>query len=293
MARPLRIEFPGAVYHITSRGNAKQDIFLNDRDRTGFLKILHTVVERFNWVVHCYCLMNNHYHLVVETPDANLSRGMRQLNGVYTQKFNWWYNRTGHTFQGRYKSILVEKQNYLLEVCRYVVLNPVRAHLILDPYEWNWSSYRATAGYEKPTECLTVDWVLGRFSNRREEARKSYQIFIREGIGKNPFTKELAGKIILGTERFVEAMTQIIENKEEMKEVPRVQRYVGRPTLKDLFNTKDQTDKDALRLSMRVAYCHGYTMKEIGDHLGIHYATVSRALKRAEKKCVIARPDPT
>jgi len=283
MARPLRIEFPGAVYHVTSLGNAHQDIFLNDRDRQTFLKTLHTVVERFNWFVHCYCLMNNHYHLVIETPDANLARGMRQLNGVYTQKFNWWHNSTGHMFQGRYKSILVEKQSYLLEVCRYVVLNPVRAQLIVDPYEWNWSSYRATAGYEKPIKCLTIDWVLGQFSNRKDEARKSYQSFIRDGIGKKSFGKELAGKIILGTEKFIEAITQIIENKKEMREVPRVQRYVGRPTLEQLFNNKDHADKDSLKLSMKVAYNHGYTMKEIGNHLGIHYATVSRALKRVEK----------
>lgn len=283
MARPLRIEFPGAVYHVTSRGNAQQNIFLNDTDHKNFLKILDTVVERFNWLVHCYCLMNNHYHLVVETPDANLSRGMRQLNGVYTQKFNWLHNSTGHTFQGRYKSILVEKQSYLLEVCRYVVLNPVRAQLIIDPYNWKWSSYRATAGYEKPIKCLTIDWVLGQFGNRRDEARRSYQSFVKEGIDKKSFGKELAGKIILGTEEFIKAIRQIIETEEETEEVPRFQRYVGRPTLEELFKIKDHADKDSLRLSMKAAYNHGYTMKEIGNHLGIHYATVSRALKRAEK----------
>ena len=114
MSRPLRIEFPGAVYHITSRGNAKQLIFLDDLDKRKFLKVLSSVIERFNWLCHAYCLMSNHYHLVIETPEGNLSRGMRQLNGVYTQIFNQKHKRVGHLLQGRYKAILVEKESYLL-----------------------------------------------------------------------------------------------------------------------------------------------------------------------------------
>ena len=130
MARALRIEYPDAVYHITSRGNARNEIFADDQDRDNFLTVLGVVVKRYNWLCHAYCLMDNHYHLMIETPDANLSRGMRQLNGVYTQKYNWRHSKTGHIFQGRYKSILVEKENYLLELCRYVVLNPVRANMV-------------------------------------------------------------------------------------------------------------------------------------------------------------------
>src|SRR4030042_5793823 len=127
MARPLRIEFPGAVYHVTSRGNARQTIFIDDEDRGGFLDLLSIVVERFNWICHAYCLMGNHYHLLIETPDGNLSKGMRELNGIYTQHFNRRHGRVGHVFQGRFKAILVEKDSYLLELCRYIVLNPVRA----------------------------------------------------------------------------------------------------------------------------------------------------------------------
>jgi REP element-mobilizing transposase RayT len=119
MARPLRIEFPGAVYHITSRGNAKQTIFLENQDRHKFLEVLSTVIERCSWLCHAYCLMKNHYHLMIETPEANLSRGMRQLNGVYTQLFNQRHKRVGHLFQGRYKAILVEKDTHLLSLCRY------------------------------------------------------------------------------------------------------------------------------------------------------------------------------
>ena len=145
MARPLRIEYPGAVYHVTSRGNARESIFLEDTDRQIFLEVLEAVVGKYNWLCHAYCLMDNHYHILVETPDPNLSLGMRQLNGVYTQGFNRRHNRVGHVFQGRYKSILVEKNEHLLELCRYIVLNPVRAGLVSNPGKGDWSSYRSTA----------------------------------------------------------------------------------------------------------------------------------------------------
>ena len=146
MSRPLRIEYPGAVYHITSRGNEKKPVFKDDQDRDNFLKTLQHVNKRYNWICHAYCLMTNHFHLLIETPDGNLSLGMRQLNGVYTQLFNKWHGRVGHLFQGRYKAILIQKDSHLLEVCRYVVLNPVRAKMVEKPEEWKWSSYLATAG---------------------------------------------------------------------------------------------------------------------------------------------------
>ena len=140
MARPLRLEFSGALYHVTSRGDGREAIFLADGDRKLFLDVFAGVSERFNWVLHAYCLMTNHYHLLVETPDANLSKGMRQLNGVYTQRFNRTYNRSGHVFQGRYKAILAQKEAYLLELARYVVLNPVRARMVRTAAEWPWSN---------------------------------------------------------------------------------------------------------------------------------------------------------
>jgi putative transposase len=146
MARPLRIEYDGALYHVTSRGNERKAIFKDDTDRELFLSTLAQVTERFHWTCHAYCLMDNHYHLVIETPDGNLSKGMRQLNGVYTQTFNRRHHRVGHLFQGRFKGILVQKESHYLEVCRYVVLNPVRAKAVKHPREWAWSSYRATGG---------------------------------------------------------------------------------------------------------------------------------------------------
>jgi putative transposase len=136
MSRPLRIEFAGGLYHVTSRGDGREAIFLTEEDRRLFLSVLSEVVRDFNWAVHAYCLMDNHYHLLIETPDGNLSKGMRQLNGVYTQRFNRQHGRVGHVFQGRYKAIIVQKESYLLKLARYVVLNPVRARMVRSPAEW-------------------------------------------------------------------------------------------------------------------------------------------------------------
>jgi putative transposase len=146
MARPLRIQFAGALYHVTSRGDGREAIYIQDQDRQVWLEVLGHVCERFNWVVHAYCQMGNHYHLLVETPEGNLAKGMRQLNGVYTQRFNQAHARVGHVFQGRYKAILVQKEAYLLELSRYVVLSPVRARMVGEAGDWPWSNYRATAG---------------------------------------------------------------------------------------------------------------------------------------------------
>src|SRR5882724_1159736 len=157
MARPLRIEYDGALYHVTSRGNDRKAIFKDDRDRELFLNTLAQVTERFHWICHAYCLMNNHYHLVIETPDGNLSKGMRQLNGVYTQSFNRRHRRVGHLFQGRFKAILVERESHLLELCRYIVFNPARIKSSAKASTWAWSSYRATGGLASIPRCLTVD----------------------------------------------------------------------------------------------------------------------------------------
>jgi putative transposase len=172
MSRPLRLEFAGALYHVTSRGNRREDIYESDSDRQSFLNVLGDVCARYNWSCHAYCLMGNHYHLLIETPDANLSKGMRQLNGVYTQIFNRANNRVGHVFQGRYKAILVEKQSYLLELSRYIVLNPVRAEMVRSAKDWRWSSYRAMAGQAKAEACLDVEWLLASFGGVKSNAIK-------------------------------------------------------------------------------------------------------------------------
>ena len=181
MARPLRIEYAGAVYHITSRGNEKKAVFKSDQDRINFLNTLQHVKKRYNWICHAYCLMDNHYHLLIETPDGNLAIGMRQLNGVYTQLFNKLHGRTGHLFQGRYKSILIQKDSHLLEVCRYVVLNPVRAKMVEAPEAWKWSSYRATAGREAAIPALPWSGCWDSSAGRGQRQRQEYRTIRRMG----------------------------------------------------------------------------------------------------------------
>jgi REP element-mobilizing transposase RayT len=183
MSRPLRIEFPGALYHVTSRGNAQAAIYADNTDRQTFLDPLTQVVQRYHWRCHAYCLMDNHYHLVIETPQGNLSQGARQLNGISTQRYNRRHHRVGHLFQGRYKAILVERDAYLLELCRYVVLNPVRAGMVRSAQEYDWSSYRATAGLGAAPELLCTDWLLAQFGEQCMEAQRRYCCFVSEGVG--------------------------------------------------------------------------------------------------------------
>ncbi|MCK4570657.1 transposase [Candidatus Bipolaricaulota bacterium] len=273
MARPLRIEYPGAVYHITGRGNERQGVFLDDIDRIAFLKLVHQVCDRFNWLCHAYCLMTNHYHLLIETIDPTLSRGMRQLNGVYTQAFNRHHGRVGHLFQGRFKAILVEKDAYLLELCRYVVLNPVRANMVQRAEDWKWSSYRATVGMDEVLPLLTVDWILSQFDNLRLNAQEAYKHFVSVGRGTSPW-EDLKGQIYLGTKAFVESLPI----RSELKEISRRQRLVSRPSLAKIFRNAE--DNAMIFEAYRE---HGYTMKEIADHLVIHYATVSRRLRKHEQ----------
>lgn len=280
MARPLRIEFPNAAYHITSRGNARQRIFLDARDYSTFLEILCSVVKKLNWILHVYCLMSNHYHLLLETPEGNLSRGMRQLNGIYTQQFNRRHNRIGHVLQGRYKAILVDKDNYLLELCRYVVLNPVRAGVVRSPKEWQWSSYGSTTGYRKGIPCLTTEWILLQFGNERKEASRRYREFVHEGLKEESPLKEVKGQLFLGEDSFIERFQQLMKDKEALKEIPRLQRYVARPLLEEILKERKLEDVSIYRAHVK----YGYTLKEIGEYLGVHYTTVSRATRRAEGK---------
>jgi putative transposase len=175
MSRPLRIELAGGLYHVTSRGDRREDIYSSDADRLQWLAILAEVCEQFNWRCHAWCQMTNHYHLVVETPEANLAQGMRQLNGVYTQYVNRTHRRIGHVFQGRYKAILVERDAYLVELSRYVVLNPVRAGMVSLPGEWPWSSWGAMMGQTPSPEWLETRWLLRQFSEDEVRARKVYE----------------------------------------------------------------------------------------------------------------------
>ncbi len=240
--------------------------------------------ERFNWLCHAYCLMNNHYHLIIETPEGNLSRGMRQLNGVYTMGFNRWHRAVGHIFQGRYKAILIEKERYLLEVCRYVVLNPVRAGLVGKPEDWKWSSYRGTADLAKAHPSLTVEWILGQMGKRKREAVKGYRDFVRDGIGGDTIWKEVKGQSILGEEDFIDRFIDHIRGYEQIKEVPRGQRYLGRPQLKDVFPEQTIKDRGIRNEGMaRAVEQWGYSQREVADYLGLHYSTLSRIMSTRKR----------
>lgn len=278
MARPLRIEFAGALYHVTARGNAQCDIYLNDDDRIKFLALLNNTCNRYNWYCHAYCLMSNHYHLLIETRDASLSKGMKYLNGTYTQSFNRQNNRVGHVFQGRYKAILVQKESYLLELARYIVLNPVRARMVREAKDWPWSSYRATAGYTLPEPCLITDWVLSTYGRTRKRARQRYREFVQEGKNQPSPWESLKNQIYLGNDAFVEDMQCKLDPAQSLNDIPKIQKQTAKKPLsyfEKQFNCRDE--------AMYKAYKSGsYTLSEVGQRFGVSYATVSRVVKMYE-----------
>lgn len=283
MARPLRIEYPGALYHITARGNERKDIFLSDHDRNQFLRVLFRIVKLHNWLLHSYCLMGNHYHILVETPDGNLSKGMRDLNGIYSQIFNRIHGRDGHLFQGRFKSFVIEKETYLLEVSRYIVLNPVRANLVAEPKDWKWSSYRAIAGYINSSKSLTIDWILTCFSGEKREAQNNYREFVKAGMGSdNPFNNSVEGNI-LGYPQFVDYIWSLKSETDELQEVPCKERMIGRPALEDILSNLENKKQRDIMIVTACTRCN-YSQKEVADYLGLHYSTVSKALANSRFK---------
>lgn len=278
MVRPLRLEYAGAIYHVTSRGDRQEYIFEDDEDRLQWLDNLSKVCSRFHWRIHAYCLMDNHYHIVVETADANLSNGMRQLNGVYTQYFNRRHIRVGHVFQGRFKAILVNKENYLLELSRYVVLNPVRAHMIRNIDEWQWSSYLSMTGGNTPPDWLETDWLLSHFSKQRKRAIEKYINFVREGIGLPSIWNDLKKQVFLGDDKFIDELQKKVNKKEFLDEIPALQKRAVAKSLSYYQNKYEDKNK-----AITVAFLSGsYTMKEIGEYFGKHYTTISRIVKQNE-----------
>ena len=299
MARPLRINYPGALYHITARGNERKAIVRDDDDRKRFVQTVAQVVERYRIICYAWVLMDNHYHLLLETPDANLSRALRHLNGTYTQAYNQRNNRVGHLFQGRFKSILVEKESYLLELCRYIVLNPVRAGLVQHPRQWSWSSYRATAGEESVPSWLTSGWVLSQFNRKRKEALVAYRRFVGEGIksGDDPWS-DLKGQVFLGSDAFCEATKERVRYTED-REIPIEQKRPVRPTAQSVLDrvvgAYSVSVKDIVTFTRRPSEARqaaiylvrresGLDLTAVSKLFGIGYTAVSRRVGEMEKR---------
>ena len=282
MSRSFRIEYPGALYHITSRGNEKAAIYRNDHDRMLFLSTLAEQIKTHNWICHAYCLMSNHYHLLIETVDANMACGMRDLNGIYSKRFNKVHSRVGHLFQGRYDARLIERDPYLLEVVRYIVLNPVRAHLTRSPAEWLWSSYRATIGKDEKPIWLWTDWTLGLFSKDSRRAQASYAKFVLEGIGTQSPYSGVQNEHILGSDQFIHEIWEKFGTIDDIKEYPREERVIGRLALEDIFS------EDQIKIERDEAICLarmrcGYQLSEIARYLKIDPSTVGKVIKNLNK----------
>lgn len=234
MARPLRLEYPGAIYHVTARGHERSRVFGSDRDRERWLELLGWAANRERWQVHAYCLMSNHYHLLVETPEGGISAGVHALNSRYAQWFNRRTQRHGHLFDGRFRAVLVQKERHLTELVRYIVLNPVRAKLVNGAGDWRWSSYRATAGFVQPPDWLAVDWTLSQFAVRRQTALAAYRRFVAQGKGVPSPLEGVAAQIYLGDERFLKDVNRLARRYDADSEIPLRQRRPAGPSLGDI-----------------------------------------------------------
>lgn len=277
MPHPLRLEFPGAVYHVYSRGNEKKDIFRSSDDYELFLGILAQTALTFDVLIHAYCLMPNHFHLLIETKDSNLSQVMKRLLGLYTVRFNRKHKRLGHLFQGRYKALIVDKDAYFLQLSRYVHLNPMKANLAKYPEDYRWSSMRFYIK-EKPPGFLFRDFTLDSFPSK-----EAYRRFVMEGLSEtlNPF-KDAVGGALLGTEDFLENLkTRIVKNKTDQFHG---KGRLFRKPLSDIATHCDHYPRN-LRIYL-LSKCARATQKEIGETLGISNTAVSQSARRFEARLV-------
>ena len=234
MARPLRVEYPGAFYHITARGVAQQAIFFDDADREKLLSLLGQIHEGYGFIFHAYCLMDNHYHLEVETPEANLSRGIQWLGQMYATYVNGRYNRVGHLFQGRFKSVVVERDAYLAALTRYIQLNPVRANLVSHPDDYAWSSYRAYMGKVSKPTWLDTKTTLSQFGSNRKIQQRAFRQFMEEDYVTNPL-KELFCGFALGSESFVKKLRDFVGKQKKDSEISGLTRALARVSIEDIL----------------------------------------------------------
>ena len=297
MARPLRIEYIGALYHITARGNERKPIYREEGDYQKFLDILSELPQRYGVIIHGYVLMGNHYHLLIETPLGNITRVMHYLNATYTGYFNKKYNRVGHLFQGRYKGYLIEKERYLVSVSKYIHLNPVRAKMVKRPEEYRWSSYGEYM--RKKNGWLSCEWILGQYSKEEAKARRLYKAFVEEGLTlkENPF-EALKGGVILGSERFIEEIKKKIKLKKH-REIPESRRLTRRMKYEDVIavvarrfgigedEIKERGRRDNVARKISLYLLRRLTDKsneEIGGYFGIGYTAVSQATLRLKRE---------
>ncbi len=284
MSRQLRIEYPGAFYHVTSRGNQKQAIYLADRDRAAFLDLVREAHHKFSAIFHVYCLMENHYHLMLETPNGNLSRIMHFINTSYTIYFNKKHSRVGHLFQGRFKAILVEAETYALELSRYIHLNPVRASIVQEPEKYPWSSCREylNTAFEPASEWLEKSLVLGHFGQDQKEARIRYAEYVREASRLqivNPFD-HLKGDLILGSEDFVLRINKdYLQGKSLNREIPAIRRLREKPSLQMIHDAAThiyrKDDKFVRNVAIYLCYENtDYCLDEIGKFYRLGKSTI-------------------
>jgi putative transposase len=286
MARPLRIEYPGCFYHVTSRGNEQKDIFKSRRDREKFLTYLQSSVERYGARIYAFCLMTNHYHLLIETPKGNLSQIMRHINGAYTTYFNVKRKRFGHLFQGRYKAIIVEVDEYALELSRYLHLNPVRAGMVKKPQDYEWSSYRCYTGLSAPPDWLSQHLILDHFGAPDQQGK--YRSFVETLTGETYETplKAVVASTLLGSPGFVSAIFEKhVGHLNADRSVPAVKQLSGQLTIEEIIETvkRGTGEEGGLWRKISIHLCHRYSglkLKEIGEKFGVSDAAVSVTSKR-------------
>ncbi len=278
MARPLRLDIPGALYHITARGNARESIYRDDHDREAFLALLGTTCKRYGWAFHAYCLMTNHYHLLLalqEAPAGHLVRGMQHLNSRFAQHFNRRHRRVGHLYQGRYHAILVQRERHLVALARYIVLNPVRAGIVADAAKWPWSSYRATVGLASAPAWLCTEPAIAPFGTG-DEGRQAYIDFVARGAGEPSYWSRTSHQIYLGDHTFIARAQQQGMTRDTDAEVPTVQR--GAPARSATGSMLARAQRDAAIVTDYAA--ERETLKTLGTRYGLHYSQVSRILRR-------------
>lgn len=277
MARPLRVHIPHAFYHVMSRGNAKQTIFVEEADYERFLELLSTTSSRFGVLCRSYCLMPNHFHLLLQPDISPVSRMMQQLNSAYSQSFNRRHERVGHVLQGRFKALLVDRDEYFLQLLRYIVMNPVEAGLVDDPGAWRWSSYRATAGLSEVPQFLALEDVWRMFAATDCEARRRFIAFVEAGRGQSAPSEA----VVLGSDKFRADVALALEPHRDVRDFPRRERYAVRPGLEGML-TDCPDIESRYRLMAEAYWRYGYTLREIGQFLGCHVSTVLKQIRRAE-----------